>query len=91
MSGNEDDMALFSEFLKWKRFQEQSKGPAIESGGDSSVGPVTENPSTTGDPDTVPTAKCPAKATSADEYLSCEKKFSTAKKVFRVSVVCMCT
>ena len=24
-SENEDDMALFSEFLQWKRFQEQNK------------------------------------------------------------------
>ena len=88
-SGNEDDVALFSEFLQWKKFQEQTKRSAAECGEDSSVGlSVSGNPSTTGVPDTVSAAKCPEKAApSADEYLSRDKKFSGAKKVFRVSDV----
>ena len=71
----------------------ENKGPAIESGGDGSVVclSVTGNPSTTGVPDAISAAMCPATATSANEYLSRDKKFSTAKNVFRVSDVFMCT
>ena len=78
----DSNMALFAEFLQWKQSSEAKKNDSEKSATSSTE---LQDDATTGPS----LSECPRR--SADDYFSKERKFSEAKKQFRVSkhhIVC---